>query len=41
VIREEAVTNEEMCISMQPVPSNDDVFRNTLGDGTVDDDGLS
>jgi hypothetical protein len=37
----EAVTNEEMGVNMQPVATNDDVFRNTLADGTEDDDGLS
>jgi hypothetical protein len=30
-----------MGVNMQPVGTNDDVFRNTLADNTEDDDGLS
>jgi hypothetical protein len=41
VIWENAITNEEAGVNMQPVATNDDVFRNLLADNTVDDDGLS
>jgi hypothetical protein len=41
VIREVAVTNEQKGVNMQPMATNDDVFRNTLADDTVEDDGLS
>jgi len=30
VFREDAVTNEETCVNIQPVAPNDDMFRNTL-----------